>query len=427
MKKFLLGLAIFFSFSIFIGPIHTYAYERNERIPLEDFRIIGDENYVRILALFDQENKFSTQILSPLAKLIVTLEPTDFKSVLDKKLDRIKGKNLVESVSFLERIAKNNSSQSQIIISAKGPFEIIEMQENQISSGKWQLMIALKKVSEINNDKFKNSDSIVGKVAIPVMKPKPLASLEKSSATTTETQEKVIQRNFRVVLDPGHGGIDSGAKSVDGILEKNVTLAFARVLKKALERQKNIDVFLTRDSDVFLRLKERVEKARALHADLFISIHADSIDVPTIRGSTIYTLSDKASDEMARKLAESENKVDLIDGLPADEAPEVTDILIDLMRRETHVFSVEFANKLIKNFSTKKINLIKNPHRSAGFQVLKAADIPSVLIELGYLSNKKDEKLVTDPSWMTSAADAISSAVEKFAQKRQESNKNLRR
>lgn len=226
-------------------------------------------------------------------------------------------------------------------------------------------------------------------------------------------------RNFRVILDPGHGGIDGGARGITGILEKDVTLAFARVLRDELRKDSHITVALTRNSDVFLRLSERVKKAQEFGADLFISIHADTINTHSLRGATVYTISDKASDAIAKSLAENENKVDLLDGLPADESHEVTDILIDLTRRETHAFSVNFANSVVSSLSKNNINLINNPHRYADFQVLRASDIPSVLIEIGYLSNKEDEELLNKPQWRKHMAHSIAHSIRQFAEYRQ--------
>lgn len=139
----------------------------------------------------------------------------------------------------------------------------------------------------------------------------------------------------------------------------------------------------------------------------------------SLRGATIYTISDKASDAIAKSLAESENKVDLLDGLPAEESLEVTDILMDLTRRETHTFSVNFANSVISNLSKSNINLINNPHRYADFQVLKAPDVPSVLIEIGYLSNKEDEKLLNNPQWRKQMAASIAHSIHQFSEYRQ--------
>src|SRR5690606_37485227 len=162
---------------------------------------------------------------------------------------------------------------------------------------------------------------------------------------------------------------------------------FALELKKKLEQDGRFAVHLTRDRDIFLRLDERVRIARQHGADLFLSLHADTIRYKSIRGATVYTVSDQASDAEAAAVAARENLSDELAGMAIEDGNhEVTDILMDLVRRETHTFSMRFANVLVGELSD-DIALIKNPHRYAGFRVLKAPDVPSVLLELGYLSN----------------------------------------
>ena len=219
-----------------------------------------------------------------------------------------------------------------------------------------------------------------------------------------------------IVLDPGHGGIDTGAKGVGGTLEKTVVFDFSSILKRKLEETGRYTVHLTREDDTFIPLGERVRIGHDLEADLFISIHADSVrrGGRYVRGATVYTLSDKASDDLAQELAESENMSDIIAGVELQEEPtEVTDILLDLARRETRNFSVFFARTLVTELKS-AVRVIKNPHRSAGFRVLKAHDVPSVLVELGYLSNEHDEKLLVSNEWRERMAAAMVAAVEKF-------------
>ncbi|RUZ37655.1 N-acetylmuramoyl-L-alanine amidase, partial [Mesorhizobium sp. M7A.F.Ca.CA.001.15.1.1] len=216
-------------------------------------------------------------------------------------------------------------------------------------------------------------------------------------------------------IDPGHGGIDGGAEGLNGTIEKNVTLAFATELRDKLAAVGNYDVFMTRDTDEFLRLDDRVRIARQHEADLLISIHADTISVKGIRGATVYTVSDKASDPEAQALADRENLSDQFAGMEIkNDNKEVTDILIDLIRRETHNFSMSFAHTLVGQLST-SVGLINNPQRSAGFKVLKAPDVPSVLVELGYLSNAKDEAQLLNADWRGKAAQSITNAVALFA------------
>ncbi|GLS77725.1 N-acetylmuramoyl-L-alanine amidase [Oharaeibacter diazotrophicus] len=217
-----------------------------------------------------------------------------------------------------------------------------------------------------------------------------------------------------VMLDPGHGGVDSGTISPSGALEKDVVLAFAFELEKKLEASGKVDVAMTRRDDTFVPLGDRVRIARDQAADLFVSIHADSVRQNDVRGATIYTLSDRASDREAAALADKENASDAVAGLDLDrQTDEVSDILIDLTRRETRNFSVSFANNLVSELSS-TTRMIRNPHRFAGFRVLKAPDVPSVLVEIGYLSNEQDEKLLTSEEWRGRVTDAIGAAVTRF-------------
>ncbi|GAB4510808.1 MAG: N-acetylmuramoyl-L-alanine amidase [Roseibium sp.] len=219
-----------------------------------------------------------------------------------------------------------------------------------------------------------------------------------------------------VLLDPGHGGIDSGATGVGGTLEKAVVLEFAKLLKEKLDASGLYDVQLTRDDDTFIPLGRRVEIGHELEADLFISIHADSVrrGQKLARGATVYTISDRASDQLAADIAASENMSDVIAGVElAEEPTDVTDILIDLARRETRSFSVYFARTLVDELKS-AVRLINNPHRSAGFRVLRAHDVPSVLVELGYLSNEHDEKLLISDEWRDRMAVAMTEAVHGF-------------
>ena len=218
----------------------------------------------------------------------------------------------------------------------------------------------------------------------------------------------------RIVIDPGHGGIDTGAVGQSGTIEKEVVLAYARVLAARLEQSGRYEVFLTREDDIFIRLAERVEFARRREADLFVSIHADSFRGGDIRGASVYTVSERASNEMAAAIAAGENKSDIIAGLDLAEAEtEVADILLDLARRETKNFSVLFARDLIAELGSSTA-LFKNPHQEAGFMVLMAPDVPSVLVELGYLSNAEDERVLLMEEWRRTAAESMARAIDRF-------------
>jgi len=217
-----------------------------------------------------------------------------------------------------------------------------------------------------------------------------------------------------IVIDPGHGGVDPGATGVSGTYEKHITLAMARELKKELERTGHYRVHLTRDRDVFVRLRDRVAIARQYGADLFVSLHADAVQNPQIRGLSVYTLSQNASDSEAQALAEKENKADLIAGVDlSHESPDVAGILIDLAQRETMNRSAGFATELVDEVG-QEMDLLGNTHRFAGFAVLKAPDVPAVLVEMGYLSNEFEEKHLRQPQYRARLAKALAKAVERF-------------
>lgn len=217
-----------------------------------------------------------------------------------------------------------------------------------------------------------------------------------------------------IVIDAGHGGVDPGAVGVSGIYEKELTLAMAKEVKKALDAAGRYEVVLTRDRDIFLALRERVDLARSAGGDLFISLHADAIDNHKIRGLSIYTLSEKSSDAEAAALAEKENKSDLIAGMDfSNESPEVTSILIDLAQRETMNLSAVFASDAVNELG-RETDLLRNTHRFAGFAVLKAPDVPSILIELGYLSNRDEEKLLRNAAYRAKLAGALARSIERY-------------
>jgi N-acetylmuramoyl-L-alanine amidase len=216
-----------------------------------------------------------------------------------------------------------------------------------------------------------------------------------------------------VVIDAGHGGIDPGTIGRTGVKEKDIVLAVARELRKGLEATGRYRVQLTRDADVFIPLRGRVNIARAAQADLFVSLHADSNDHRDIRGASIYTLAEDASDREAASLAEKENMSDVIAGvdLTGENSP-VASILIDLAQRDTLNRSVRFAERVLTTLPRATLVRPTSPHRSADFAVLKAPDIPATLIELGYLSNSSDEAEMMRPGWRLRVAASIVAAID---------------
>jgi len=223
------------------------------------------------------------------------------------------------------------------------------------------------------------------------------------------------KRNKRViVLDPGHGGGDPGAIGKSGIYEKQIALAMALELSRQLKNSGRYITHLTRDKDVFIRLRDRVKISHSAGADLFISLHADSVKNPRISGPSIYTLSERASDRQAARLAEKENKSDLIMGFdltPFD--ANIKNIFIDLTRRESMNQSAILASYLVKGLK-QSVKVLRNTHRFAGFAVLKAVDVPSVLIEMGFLSNKSDEMSLRSKRYRKKLSAAIINGIDNY-------------
>lgn len=240
------------------------------------------------------------------------------------------------------------------------------------------------------------------------------AKLEAPAASPSSTDTRPV-----IVIDPGHGGPDNGTQS-GSESEKNLVLGFALILRDRIEKGGKYRVVMTRTDDTFIPLDDRVKFARSQSAALFVSIHADALPrhEGDAQGATIYTLSDRASDAEAERLAEAENKADAIGGVNLTSEPtEVADILIDLAQRETRTFSNRFAHLLMGEMRT-VTRMHKNPLKSAGFRVLKAPDVPSVLVELGYVSNKDDMEHLASENWRTRTAGSVAHAIDMFFAKR---------
>lgn len=241
-----------------------------------------------------------------------------------------------------------------------------------------------------------------------------IAPSDVAAAVATNTKEAT--RPFVVVLDPGHGGIDNGATGEKGTEEKAVNLAFGKALRDALAKFSGVKVVMTREDDTFIPLNERAAIARRAGANLMVSLHADSIRYKDLRGATVYTLSEKASDSLSRELADVENSADRFAGPEWDQdAPEIHDILVDLVRRETEALSEHFALQLVADMRSGEIRLINNPKRSAGFRVLRAPDVPSILLEMGYLSNPDDEQDLKSAEWQRRLAAILARSIAEFA------------
>lgn len=303
---------------------------------------------------------------------------------------------------FLKSIkyGRNDKSELRVIIGADVPFIlkdsfILPKQQKQPS----RLVFDFEKTSETRFRTAIARQAEEARLAQELEETKKQQQLE--AAKRAQKQEAVRQtRRWRIVIDPGHGGKDGGAKTRKGVLEKNIVLSFSKRLAEALSGSGRFDVILTRTSDLFVPLKERVKIARDNSADLFISIHADSLPQDRrVRGTAIYTISSKASDAMAAELATQQNQSDAIAGYNVQDAPdEVVDILFDLTRRETSNLSTLFARHFLEDMKG-KIRFFKIPLQKGAFTVLRVPDVPSALIELGFLSNNADADLLSSEKW----------------------------
>lgn len=287
--------------------------------------------------------------------------------------------------------------RSRIVVDLAGPALIGGIESTKTRNGAVLLSIAFKRTER---DAF----------ARAAVESDPSPSLRKAAPAQDAGDSRPL-----VVVDAGHGGIDPGASAPGGVLEKDIVFGFASSLVERLKASGRYRILMTRDRDVFVPLAERVKIAREARADLFISIHADSLsNAPQVRGATVYTRAEKATDSESARLAERENRADAAAGADSDEGPaDVADILQELTLRETRGFSASFASRLIGSMRP-VMELGSKPHREASFVVLRSPDVPSVLVELGYLSSKRDVAMLQSEEWRTRVTGSMASAVDQF-------------
>ncbi|AJD40889.1 N-acetylmuramoyl-l-alanine amidase protein [Rhizobium gallicum bv. gallicum R602sp] len=359
-------------------------------------RIIGDDARTRVVIDFDRQPSFSVHYIANPERIVVDLPATAFG---------FQAKDLAARGLFKDiRYGTMDEGSARIVLSAVKPVKLATAKVQADEDGRgYRLVLDAEMTGKEEFAALVKAQSW----SDPADRPQP--------ANAMPAPEAAKPGDFIIAVDAGHGGIDTGAIGVDTKTEeKQVTLAFAKALTDRLNREHGIKAFLTRSEDEFLSLAERVQIARQNHAGLFISLHADTLKQKDIRGATVYTISDKASDKLAADLAERENLSDQIAGKEtAAEPPEVADILLDLTRRETQAFSISLAESVLGSFKD-QISTINNPHRHAGFQVLRAPDVPSILLELGFLSNAEDEKLLLDEKWRVKIAELLTDAVKRY-------------
>ena len=347
------------------------------------------ERGARLQLRLSDETGYRVQSLNAPYRLVIDLPPVDWLSLpahFERVAERLDGVTSVRYGWF-------QPGTYRIVLDLAGPAALTEVSIAPDRNAH-ALTVAWQRADTYRFQRFGNY------AGIPVPKPPPAAA---------RPQAKPL-----VVIDAGHGGVDPGAIGVNGTKEKDIALHAAKTVAAKLEGTGRYRVLLTRDGDRFLKLRERVAIARRARADLFLSLHANTAASPDAAGLSVYSLSEKASDVIAAALARKENKADIIAGVDlAAETDLAIPMLVGLARRETMNRSITFANGLLKA-SAGRVPILQRAHRQAGFAVLKAPDVPSVLIELGFLSNADEEALLNSPLHLSQVSHSIVAAVDGF-------------
>jgi N-acetylmuramoyl-L-alanine amidase len=372
-------------------------------------RLAGDGKQTRFILDIDQTVTFRAGTLADPYRVVVDVPQVNFQLPAGTGSG---GRGLVKAF----RYGLVMPGGSRIVFDLTGPAKIANSYVLEAANGQPARLVL--ELEEIDRAAFVPTLAPESRPELrPAIADAPPATVP-ALAVPEGPQQKADGRPV-IVIDPGHGGIDNGTQS-SGESEKNLVLAFGRALRERLEKAGKYRVVMTRDDDTFIPLNDRVKVARNLKAALFVSIHADALPRAEgdAQGATIYTLSDKASDAEAQRLADAENRADAIAGFNlAEEPTDVADILIDLTQRETRTFSNRFAHLLMGEMKS-TVRMHKHPLKSAGFRVLKAPDVPSVLVEIGYVSNKGDLEHLVSEGWRSKAVGSMAQAIDGFLAKR---------
>jgi len=375
---------------------HVLAATVEQEVVASDLRIGGDDKQTRFVVDLNRKIDFAAFTLADPYRVVVDLPQVNFK--LPAKAGT-QSRGLIKAF----RYGLIMQGGSRIVLDAKGPVRIEKAFVLDAAEGQPARLVL--DLAAIDRAAFMRNISLQTRPA------------HNTGAKPSEPSVKADgDARPLIVVDPGHGGIDNGTKGSGGELEKDIVLAFSQALREKLESGGKYRVAMTRVDDSFIQLSERVRFARTRGAALFISVHADALPRKEglAEGATVYTLSETASDAEAARLAEAENKADVIAGVDLTAEPnDVANILVDLAQRETKTFSMQFARTVVDEFKS-AARMHKHPLKSAGFKVLTAPDVPSVLIELGYMSTKDDLKQLNSPVWRARTAQAVVKAVEAF-------------
>lgn len=311
-------------------------------------------------------------------------------------------KNFSHPLFSSTRSSLSNTKKLRVVFDLKKSAKLQKSTITKVNNNKYYLIVDLLPKGNVKKS-YKNPSDLIGKL------------IDEKTGTITYKIKKSNKLPI-ILIDAGHGGKDPGATGgYARTKEKNITLGYARELKRQLDNTKKFKVFLTRNRDYFIPLNGRVAKARKIKADLFISLHADSSPNRKTSGLSIYTLSETSSDKQAARLARKENKSDIIGGADfSDASGDILKTLINMSQRSTMNESAKFAEIVIKSIRDNRLTTLQRTHRFAGFRVLTAPDIPSVLIELGYLSNKKEERKLNSLKHKREVSKALVRAIRKY-------------
>ena len=421
--RWLVNLLLAFMLGILALGNPARAAENDSSAVAKDARVGGDLTRTRFVADLSDTVDFRAFLLADPYRVIVDLPEVKF--LMPSGIGS-QGKGLISAF----RYGLFAPGKSRIVIDVVEPVLIDKAFVRAAENGEpARLVLDLVHTTPVLFEKQRKKQNMLRS-----MGPGSFQTSTEEAATGKDQPLAEPQRQAKtkpvIVLDPGHGGVDPGAIGAGGAYEKNVVYAFCKQLKARLEETGKYRVLMTREDDIFVALDARVEYARKEQADLLVSVHADALDLKhplanasrpakDVRGASIYTLSEEASDELAKIIAARENRSDVLAGVELSGATDgdLASILIDLMHRETKNLSVSFAKSLLGGLKG-NVELTGSPHRFANFRVLKAQDVPSVLLELGYLSNELDESALTSDKWRSKVTEAIVESIGAFFAKR---------
>ena len=375
-----------------------------------DARLAGDAKQTRFVLDLDKPIQFRAFTLADPYRVVMDIPQVDFRLPAEAGTT---GRGLIQAF----RYGLVMPGGSRIVFDLTGPARIAKSYVLDAANGQPPRLVL--ELEQVDRTGFVQSLAAESR---PELRPAIAVAADPVVATKAAVPEPAAAAPDSrpvVVIDPGHGGVDNGTQA-GGENEKDLVLGFGLALRDRIEKAGKYRVVMTREDDTFIPLADRVTIARNQSAALFVSIHADALPPGEgdAQGATIYTLSDKASDAEAERLAETENRADAIGGVKLTEEPtEVADILIDLVRRETRTFSNRFARQLMSEMKT-SVRMHKHPLKSAGFKVLKGPDVPSVLVELGYASNKDDLEHMKSENWRARTVGSMAQAIDVFFAKR---------